>query len=1280
MDKIQPEIGENGNLLVQQSSKETFPDSMPLRGFSFNGFNMLDLSHHLENDTVMSTSSSTSGGLVIDHDDGDNNGDAAEAGRGGFVKTAGSNGRTDVFSTPKPRRRSSVWSGEKSMVVSNTRDYSQYLGMQQQQQQQPQQQMVKFKCYKCSESTFSTLRQLKEHQQMCLTKGQPEMTNGPNGRRTNGEHPREGKDDPSGKCRNSRKVFLCSACGTYYENWNLFLHMREIHRKHICLLCLGMFPSAERLHHHLEGRHGILATDTSTGDTLRNQLNSQMFYVMCVSCEHIFTEHDQFVHHNCDTYLQPCGLCNVRGSHAANCRASVSELKSKRNNGQNVQATAIQEKQPKPPQAPAEPPDPVGEMWKRYLNGDESKIPPTTDSPAEVTSSTVECEPRLLVPKLKVKIPKEYQAKIQSPESSSTEAESEEQEECEEINKSSEMSEGIAPQESATVEDEVKTEVTNQEEGNALQPEAMEDVKKEEDEQEPVKEEEMSQDVLEEKKESQSEDVPEANEEVKPEPKVEEDDEDDDGIPVASEDVQTFDLRLNQPLDRIDMVELLRICLRQTIPFCLYCNHATRIVVNAKYLAMHLIAMHRFAATVDSITAEELLPETIVARVKKSLEELDGIYVNLETFDSREGQEKALVKVCDRTFCCFQCRITAKIHKDLYQHNRKMHMKTVILCLMCKSALYSYSELLYHMCPGFTSTEAELKFRCGFCSLHSIPSAFRLMVHLRKKHGVCEICLEDCGDQFKLSNHVWKHKLQHLCFRCGIVYRNKPDITNHLFWKHGTESVTCKKCLQKKWPLVYHFCIPPAQFSCEHCSQIFTRAVSLTVHRRVHTGDFKYPCEEEGCDKKFISKKLLEKHVLKHSQFIPDEPIFIKAEEKMEVPEDKIPSPMDTQPVDGAEKSEKGERKAKKSKSSKKDGDLKKLELMDIDLPAPNLSESDSDMDIDREDSQDTSKKPQEQLPDAQSSLSVEPQSTAQSNSQLQIPMEVEEEDEEKAAPVEDIWENFKTYQTLQQQASRVEDGPEKDNPEEDAEASVPFLHVSQSDHDYCSIYRVSGKAKVPKEEPPAQEQHHKKEEEKPTDPEKSDNSSDTSSGSDSSCTCESNCSCSSSSSSGSSTSSSSSSDDDQQKQQHSPERRKKHIKKRDKAGKEVKEEEDEAKNNGDVIDVVTVEKGNGQEGDENFEVFYESDLVTEESDTDEDFYDEHPQKIAREMMMAWNRKFDGESRDDGGLAGDEAEEEPPTPAAPVKREKQQKVKRKKRDKKHQKLPPLKLTLQSVQV
>ena len=138
------------------------------------------------------------------------------------------------------------------------------------------------------------------------------------------------------------------------------------------------------------------------------------------------------------------------------------------------------------------------------------------------------------------------------------------------------------------------------------------------------------------------------------------------------------------------------------------------------------------------------------------------------------------------------------------------------------------------------------------------------MVHFRKKHNLCELCLEFCDNQTKLAAHVLKHKFNHFCYRCCIAYRNKPDIIKHLFWKHGTESKECKRCLQKKWPHIYHFCLPPATFTCEECNLLFTRPVSLKVHQRFHTKTFPYACTQEGCQKQFVSKKLQQKHINEH--------------------------------------------------------------------------------------------------------------------------------------------------------------------------------------------------------------------------------------------------------------------------------------------------------------------------------------------------------------------------------------------------------------------------------
>lgn len=123
--------------------------------------------------------------------------------------------------------------------------YAQYLGL------QPS---VKFKCFKCSDSNFTSLSELKQHQNGCLKGGKepgdPIVDAATKNRHTIDEEVLNETTKTiqmDAQIRITRKVFLCSACGTYYENWNLFHHIRETHKRFICLLCLGIFPSSERL-------------------------------------------------------------------------------------------------------------------------------------------------------------------------------------------------------------------------------------------------------------------------------------------------------------------------------------------------------------------------------------------------------------------------------------------------------------------------------------------------------------------------------------------------------------------------------------------------------------------------------------------------------------------------------------------------------------------------------------------------------------------------------------------------------------------------------------------------------------------------------------------------------------------------------------------------------------------------------------------------------------------------------------------------------------------------
>ncbi|XP_058456404.1 uncharacterized protein LOC131433818 [Malaya genurostris] len=1245
------------------------------------------------------------------------------------------------------------------------------------------------------------------------------------------------------KKKDKKKVFLCSPCGIHFENWNLFKHMREVHKKYICLYCLGIFQSAERLVTHLDAKHQVRRKHFATIHEYQQQQTMDIgkaLYLMCARCEHIFEktspgDEQSIVQHDCANYLDKCNNCGGLKQSKHKCEKKVNLLASTHNAGNNISSvgnmnssvklninnydnrtsgssTAVMfnyDNQPnsnanhnkqnqmnvftghpthqsnrKPPSKKArinqkqplvdlnakllhpssdqqaEPTHGMELMDRNFISPilqsrlmkpldsittlscptelfqpqsslqksldhhpskqwqDKTKIPKlsfnqtTTIStiPASllnVTETPTELPPvpelpphdeivsrPPLVPKLKVKIPKQFCTPIESEdsttESDGNEVDDDDDDDDDEVNEEEDSGETEVEQTPILAENSLQQAPVEhpKDAGTSTNRRVEDDVKldpvemdiEEEGERQPVNlppEMGPAPMPLQHRTESdnfdlsQSKTVDEIQQSASSvqnhlslaEPTDSESavkhESPSDGIVIADEDSQLFELTLDEPLDKIHIRDFVKICLRSTIPFCLYCNHARRIAVNGKYLALHLIATHRFQATVNSITAEELLPATIVLRFKSSLEELESLFFNLETFDSSWTAEQKAVTYA-KQFECFQCRFITTIHKELYLHNRKMHQKSVLICLMCRANFFSYSELLCHMCPGAPNQLGILDytFRCSLCSIDGIPSAFRLMVHLRKRHFACDVCLEQCAEQGALSNHVWKHKLHHLCYRCGIAYRNKADILKHLFWKHGTEGVMCKRCLQKKWPHVYHFCVPPAQFICDVCQMGFRKSLALKVHQRLHNGEEKYPCTEDGCEKKFISKKLLLKHVQRHYEPVPPPLLSPKVSDptpepesvpkpKIEVQENPVAdtTPLNDEPSSGRVKMEVKEEKndaelkesaitprKKKKKRSKDDNEKPLTDL--INLPALNLSESDSSDNSDAENSNSSSKK----FTSALATLSE----TSDDEGILTLKKE-----ESKAAEATEnqtqsgtdqvlvIWNNLKNSQAsiTSRRSSLVEDIGEEQFIEKLLKTKI--LHVSQSDHDYCRMMKkvypqVKAEAacetividddgnleSVKKQESllktSVQGGHSKKQKSprkrKPSKSGSDSSSSGSGSDSDSSCECGSNCSCSSSSSG----SSSSSSNDSDTSDENAAKNKIKEV--ADRLG-EVKEEQQKAEEPPDE----TVKPTEPIDPDT---IIHESDLETDESDTDEEFYDDHPQKLANQMLAEKRRQL----------------------------------------------------------
>ncbi|KAL3269982.1 hypothetical protein HHI36_009037 [Cryptolaemus montrouzieri] len=1089
------------------------------------------------------------------------------------------------------------------------REYAQYLGL------QP---AVQFKCSKCRQAGFESLPSLNEHFVNCTAEPNTSA---------------EVEDNSVSSFKLTRKVFLCSACGTYYENWNLYMHMLEFHRRFICLYCLGMFSVLEDLCQHIQSRHNWEPQQRETLEDFFKDYKEPCF-IICCECKKLFSEQDNFFYHKC----VQCDSNSASKSIAVSKNSKNKCIKQQIRPENHVTGDSVIDipSEINSEIDRAEISDTSIPMVRSEVNNTETsevlpEVPSFEQKNMEIDSQTSFTEMD------KVEVAENTDSLDKNLET--IEKQVNDEDECLSIGTndkqaSSNLTDDIVNHNSGEeVENTEHFNEDNLNSSNNSEREAFDQSSRDSDfksnNEESVSRvfENMNGDESNEPLETRK--VPKLSlklPKMDPFSNFEPEDSDDSEklemgldqiesenecgemsdqrienitnesqIQVAGPDVNIIELELEQPLDKFDIKVLLQKCLLATVPLCVYCNHARKIAVNGKQLGLHAISEHRYSAIVKSITAEELIPESFVNRIKESLDELGDIFFNLESNLSEEAVTFSHV------FECFQCRYSTNVHKELYLHNRKMHTKNLLLCIMCKSNFYSYSELICHLCPGDYVLDYDVQFRCCMCVADDLPSAFRLMVHLRKRHHVCDVCLEMCHNQYKLSNHVWKHKLHHFCYRCGIAYRNKQDITRHLFWKHGTESVLCKKCLQKKWPHVFHFCIPPTVFTCEECNLNFSKAVYLKVHKRIHSDDKPHHCTFEECEEKFVSKKLLQKHEQQHLEPPEENTVEEKMEETQE--EKQVENIEDT--TEDANVEEKIEDKPKP-----------KVDVYD--LPELNLSES-SDSESENEAPKEETKSTEEDILDTLDERTLEVEQELANTVVIGNEENLKDQGNlDSSVPIlESIWDDFKIYQAKKEKIDHMFGEPEKedDSKSEKIEEAILTADIALKDHDYFYNPETSQDSNVITEVEPDLSQRvdhdyctpndvtESKEKENviedTSETKKVSNSSSSSDSDSSSCSCGSNCSCSSSSSS---SSSSDSSDSDSSTEEGRKRQQARREKKKNRSKTEKKELE--------PVEVI------GTERKPTFEVpILETDLDTTESETDEEFYDKQPHKLAKKLL-----------------------------------------------------------------
>lgn len=257
--------------------------------------------------------------------------------------------------------------------------------------------VTKYLCFKCKTGSFDTFAALTEHQATCLvahslfpfsqtaiqtTTMQPPASAPPplNSLQNNKSTALTTKSADFIELKEiiapptqptvastKKRFYKCSTCNTFHENWNLFLHIREQHNRHMCLYCVRFFPTAEKLALHLEIKHDLEQNHFNSEEALRKSIPVlegyalETRFLMCCSCQHIFTENEQFSQHDCSEYIKPCSLCGQKGRHTNQCKAHpdskrFSKLKKKK------------EKHTQPLEALAPPATGLNERYVCYSN------------------------------------------------------------------------------------------------------------------------------------------------------------------------------------------------------------------------------------------------------------------------------------------------------------------------------------------------------------------------------------------------------------------------------------------------------------------------------------------------------------------------------------------------------------------------------------------------------------------------------------------------------------------------------------------------------------------------------------------------------------------------------------------------------------------------------------------------------------------------------------------------------------------------------------------------
>ena len=206
-------------------------------------------------------------------------------------------------------------------------------------------------------------------------------------------------------------------------------------------------------------------------------------------------------------------------------------------------------------------------------------------------------------------------------------------------------------------------------------------------------------------------------------------------------------------------------------------------------------------------------------------------------------------EVLSQEYKCDICKEEFDNLNKFLIHITKTHEKDNNKCEYCGLNFEDYGDLEKHLkeiCGRF--------FACGSCDKKfydqdKLQSHFE-NIHAEKTH-ICEYCDKAFGRYqsmilHKQTVHIDERERNFICDICGKGYIMQSNLTVH----KRIHSPNYKGTVEQK------------EFLCSHCPKIFSRKHYLDRHiQALHSDNKRYKCKEKDCDYQTMKKETLEKHV-----------------------------------------------------------------------------------------------------------------------------------------------------------------------------------------------------------------------------------------------------------------------------------------------------------------------------------------------------------------------------------------------------------------------------------